>query len=270
MEIVALLYLLSSAGYFAYFFAQKEVHQKAGYYLLAAGFLCNLVVILYAWAAQGRFPASGLSENLTAVSCAVAGVFIGLRFRLGLRVLGTYAAALSALMMVAACAMKGDVSPEVLKNYNSILLSIHVLMIFIGEASLALACGTGILYLLQENEIKSKRKGFFFKRLPSLDLLDTTGQACILLGFVFLTIGLAAGIVYAKSVWGRFWAWDPKEVWSGITWLVYAALLHGRYASGWQGRRSAVMAVIGFGLMLFTFFGVNIFMQGHHGEFTKW
>ncbi|HSO17956.1 MAG TPA: cytochrome c biogenesis protein CcsA, partial [Desulfosarcina sp.] len=87
-------------------------------------------------------------------------------------------------------------------------------------------------------------------------------------GFTMVTIGLITGVVYAKAVWGRFWSWDPKEVWSAITWLFYAALLHERLTVGWRGRRAAFMAIIGFGVLLFTFFGVNFLLQGHHGTFT--
>jgi len=65
------------------------------------------------------------------------------------------------------------------------------------------------------------------------------------------------------------WSWDPKEVWSAITWVLYAALLHQRLTVGWRGRRAAIMAVIGFVVILFTFFGVNFFLKGHHEVFTR-
>jgi cytochrome c-type biogenesis protein CcsB len=126
-----------------------------------------------------------------------------------------------------------------------------------------------VLYLIQENAIKAKKRRFFFKRLPSLELLDITGYACIVVGFTLLTIGLITGFVYAKSIWGRFWSWDPKEVWSGITWIFYAILLHERLTIGWRGRKSAIMAIVGFGVLIFTFLGVNLLLEGHHGEFTR-
>jgi ABC-type transport system involved in cytochrome c biogenesis permease subunit len=84
-----------------------------------------------------------------------------------------------------------------------------------------------------------------------------------------MTLGLIMGVVYAKTIWGRFWSWDPKEVWSGISWLLYAAMIHMRLSVGWQGRRSAIMAIIGFAAVLFTFLGVNLLLSGHHGEFTQ-
>jgi cytochrome c-type biogenesis protein CcsB len=153
--------------------------------------------------------------------------------------------------------------------FKNFWLISHVVVILIGEAGFALACGLGLLYLIQENAIKTKKRRFFFRRLPSLDFLDATGYACIVVGFTMLTLGLITGFIYAKAVWGRFWSWDPKEVWSGITWLFYAALLHERLTVGWRGRRSAIMAIIGFAVILFTFLGVNFLLEGHHGEFTK-
>jgi cytochrome c-type biogenesis protein CcsB len=100
-------------------------------------------------------------------------------------------------------------------------------------------------------------------------MLDNIGYVCIVVGFTMLTLGLITGFVYAKAVWGRFWSWDPKEVWAGITWLFYAVLLHERLTVGWRGRRSAIMAIIGFGVLIFTFLGVNLLMKGHHEVFTR-
>jgi cytochrome c-type biogenesis protein CcsB len=152
---------------------------------------------------------------------------------------------------------------------NNFWLIAHILLIFSGEAALALAFGAGVLYLVQERAIKAKTRGFFFRRLPPLNLLDAASYACVVYGFVLLTMGLIMGFVYAKLVWGRFWGWDPKEIWSAGTWLVYAALLHGRLTSGWLGRRSAIMTIIGFAVILFTFLGVNFLIGGHHQGFTQ-
>jgi cytochrome c-type biogenesis protein CcsB len=154
--------------------------------------------------------------------------------------------------------------------FNNFWIIFHVVVIFIGNAAFALACGTGILYLMQENAIKGKNPGFFFRRLPSLNILDTVGYAAIVVGFTMFTLGLITGFLYAKTVWGRFWSWDPKEVWSGVMWLFYAALLHERLSSGWRGRKAAIMSIVGFGVLLFTFLGVNFLLTGHHGAFTRW
>ncbi|MGE5257190.1 MAG: c-type cytochrome biogenesis protein CcsB [Hyphomicrobiales bacterium] len=263
-----LLYLLSAAGYLAYFFLQKKHLQQAGFIVLVGGFIFHSAALVLDYHQQGHIPVTNMRETLSLAGWAIAGVFILLNYRYNLKILGVYAAPFVALIMV----IVSQLPEEPLKTtqlFKSVWLVAHVTVIFIGEAAFALACGAGILYLIQEGSIKTKKRRFFFKRLPSLDLLDSTGYGCIVVGFTMLTIGLITGLVYAKSVWGRFWSWDPKEVWSGLAWLFYAALLHERLAVGWRGRRSAIMAIVGFGVLVFTFLGVNLFMEGHHREFTK-
>ncbi len=273
MEIVIIItilfYMMSTAGYFAYLFLQKNYLNRVGYYLLIGGFLCNSIAIVYGFVKSGHIPVHNLYETLIVVGWSIAGVFIIFQYKFNLKIFGIYAAPLATLAMLFASRLSCE--PAQVKNIvNSFWLIFHIIAIFVGEASLALAGGLGIMYLVQENAIKSKNRGFFFRRLPSLQLLDTTGYSCIVVGFTMLTIGLVTGLVYAKLVWGRFWSWDPKEVWAGITWLLYAALLHERLAVGWRGRKAAIMAIIGFAVILFTFFGVNFLLEGHHEEFTRW
>ncbi len=264
-----LLYLSSTGAYLAYLFTQKKPFHRWGLILIAAGFACHTALILLGFAGTGRFPVGNLRETLSLAAWTVAGVFLVVHHRFNLRVLGTFAAPLAAVLMGIASPLPREPA-QVAIIFNNFWIIFHVVVIFIGNAAFALACGVGVLYLLQENAIKTKSPGFFFRRLPSLDLLDTTGYACIVVGFTALTVGLISGFVYAKIVWGRFWGWDPKEVWAFIMWLFYAALLHERLTVGWRGRKAAIMSIIGFGVLLFTFLGVNFLMEGHHRPFTRW
>ena len=266
--ITVLFYSVSTAGYLLYLFIQKNYLYQIGRYLLITGFLWHSAAIVYWFIQTGTIPVHNLRETVTIAGWTVVGVFIIFQYKFNLKILGIYAAPLAAIVMLIASQLPAE-SAQAKNIFNSFWLVLHIFTIFIGEASFALACGLGILYLMQERAIKTKRHGFFFKRLPSLEMLDYTGYACIVVGFTFLSIGLAAGFVYAKSVWGKLWTWDPKEVWSVITWILYAALLHERLAVGWRGRRSAIMAIIGFAVLLFTFLGVNFFLKGHHEVFTR-
>ncbi|MDJ0668674.1 MAG: c-type cytochrome biogenesis protein CcsB [Desulfobacterales bacterium] len=272
MEIGILLtivfYIASTAAYTLFLVRQKQQFYRGGVMLLAVGFTVHLIVIAIGTIQAGHLPVNTLRDTLSFGALAVAGVFLLFQYRYRLKVLGVFSAPLAAVTMISVALMPATAVP-VQPVLKSMWLVAHVALIFIGEASLALACGIGILYLVQEQAIKSKKPGFFFRRLPSLDLLDSAGQTCILAGFVMMTLGLATGLIYAKSIWGRFWSWDPKEVWSGITWLLYAVLIHERLALGWRGRRAAIMAIIGFATVLFTFLGVNLLMSGHHGVFTQ-
>ena len=268
LKIVILFYVLSTVAYIAYLFFQKDRLQKYGYWLLMVGFGIHSILIGYAFIRLGYVPAQNFHETLSIAGWALAGVFIGFQYKYNLKILGVCAAPLiSMIMIMAAQFPKIAAAPQT--SFKSLWVVLHVGAIFIGEAAFALACGAGVLYLLQENAIKSKKHGFFFKRLPSLDLIDATSYGCLVVGFTLLTFGLISGFVYAKLAWGRFWGWDSKEVFSGITWMLYAALLHGRLVVGWRGRRAAIMAIIGFAVLIFTFVGVNFLLPGHHGAFTK-
>jgi cytochrome c-type biogenesis protein CcsB len=266
--LAILLYMLSAAGYFLFLVFQKTFLHKTGLILTGAGFVCHTTTIGYAFVSLGYLPVNSLYETLSIACWAVACVFLLFQYRFKLNILGVYATPLISIILLFAYQLPRHLTGDQ-KLFKSVWLVSHIVTIFLGDASLALACGVGILYLLQENAIKTKYRGFFFKRLPSLDLLDTTGHAAVVFGFTMLTIGLITGIVYAKSVWSHFWSWDPKEVWAAITWIYYAILLHERLAVGFRGRKAAIMAIIGFGVLTFTFIGVNFLMEGHHGRFTK-
>jgi cytochrome c-type biogenesis protein CcsB len=276
MNIASILmvaaYGISMVLYFVYLIAQRDTFHNAGRYAFTGGFLFHSILLGMRIAVLGHIPAFTLAQVLFISGWTLAGVFLILHRKLNLKFFGIYAAPLVLLAVLAALLLP-EPSGEPVANLKSLAgntwLIVHIFTIFIGDAALALAGGVGVFYLIQERAIKHKKRGFFYKRLPPLELLDSAGYACLVLGFIMLTVGLITGIVYAGLAWGRFWAWDPKEVWSGITWLVYAALLHERLVVGWRGRRAAIMAIIGLGVLLFTFLGVNFLLEGHHGVFTK-
>jgi len=261
------LYSLSTVAYVGFLFMQKKDMHRYGMWLLLAGFGVHSLSIGYWTFISGHIPVNTLRDTLSFAAWAVAGVFLLFHHRYRLKIMGIFAAPLATAVMVVVATMPAT-TMAAKPMLKSIWLVAHVTFIFVGEAGLALACGLGVLYLTQEKAIKSKKPGFFFRRLPSLDQLDTAGYGCILGGFLMMTLGLIMGVVYAKAIWGRFWSWDPKEVWSGISWLFYAALLHERLSVGWRGRRAAIMAIIGFAILLFTFLGVNFLLTGHHKPFT--
>jgi len=100
--------------------------------------------------------------------------------------------------------------------------------------------------------------------LPDADTLDRITYKTICIAFPLLTLMIAAGAYWANRAWGSYWNWDPKETWAAITWLVYAGYLHMRITRGWRGRRAAYFAILGFGVVMFTFFGVTYLLNGLH------
>jgi cytochrome c-type biogenesis protein CcsB len=102
------------------------------------------------------------------------------------------------------------------------------------------------------------------RSLPSADVLDRITYKTICLAFPLLTLMIASGAYWANQTWGSYWSWDPKETWAAITWLVYAGYLHMRITRGWRGRRAAYFAILGFAVVMFTFFGVTYLLPGLH------
>lgn len=117
----------------------------------------------------------------------------------------------------------------------------------------------GLLYLL----LYWRREGLE-RMLPTADNLDRLTYKTICVAFPLLTLMIATGAYWANQAWGSYWSWDPKETWAAITWLVYAGYLHMRITRGWRGRRAAYFAIIGFAVVIFTFFGVTYLLPGMH------
>jgi cytochrome c-type biogenesis protein CcsB len=139
-----------------------------------------------------------------------------------------------------------------------------VTLAFLSYAAFALSFVAGVMYLIQNREIKLKRQSIFFFRLPSIETLDYLGYKLISVGFPLLTLGIITGALWANNAWGSYWSWDPKETWSLITWIIYASYLHARVIAGWSGRKAAYLSIIGFGCVLFTYLGVNLLLGGLH------
>jgi cytochrome c-type biogenesis protein CcsB len=268
LQITTILYLISMAGYGLFLFNQKKGYQRTSFRIISIAIVCHFISMVIYTMATRHAPIQNLSQSLSAAAFALGCMFLFFQYKFDLKILGVFASLLLSVIMAGVWVLP-DAPVEKISILKGVWFYSHIILVFAGDASLALACGAGILYLLQEKGIKTKTQGFFFKRLPSLDLLDNVGYMCLTTGFALLTIGLVTGFIYAKTIWGRFWSWDPKEVFSVGTWVVYAALLHLRLYSGWRGRKSAIMTIIGFVIIIFTFLGVNMLLGGHHQAFTK-
>jgi cytochrome c-type biogenesis protein CcsB len=250
--LTMMCYVASSVGYQGYVLFQKRPIYRVASILLFLGFLCHTGVLALQVSKSGQLPVHNLQENLSTFGWTIVGVFLLLQIKVHLMVLGALVAPLAtAVVIIASVLPKPLVALDPL--LKSLWRSVHLGTLTVGLAAFAIAFLVGILYLIQENAIKEKKRGFLFRRLPSLKLLDTMGYTCLIAGFPMLTFGVIAGVIYNQVVLGRLWSWDHKEILGAITWLVYAALLHERLAVGWRGRRAAIMTIIGFVILVITF-----------------
>jgi cytochrome c-type biogenesis protein CcsB len=255
--------LLAAGGFTVFIIRQQKWVFQCSYWILVAGFLFHTVFLGYGYYELGTAPVLDLRSALSFFAWCLVGVYLIVQARFKLMVLGSFVAPLAAFLMIISSAVPLAAGP-VKPFFKSLWLTIHVGTVFAGDALLAIAFLAAIMYLIQERQIKQKHLGSMYSRLPSLATLDNINYYAIIYGFPLLTIGMITGSVYAQVALGRYWQWDPKEVWSLISWLFYAALLHQRLAVGWQGRRAAVMSIVCFGVLIFTFVGVSLLMGGYH------
>lgn len=263
LKATALFYLVGAALYLYFIFTLAERSARIGRMFLLIGVALHGAGFAARYFAAGYTPITSLFESLSFSAFAIVCVFLGFELRYNLRVLGAFVAPLAFFFSVVAAFLPGEVR-TLAPALNSYWLPVHVLLLFFGNAVFAVAFGAAIMYLMMEKQLKRKTLGAIFKRLPSLNVLDEINYRCLTIGFPLLTLGIITGSIWAEYAWGSYWSWDPKEVWSLITWFLYAALLHGRLTVGWRGRKAAILAIAGFCAVLFTFLGVNLLLPGLH------
>jgi ABC-type transport system involved in cytochrome c biogenesis permease subunit len=247
------VYAASALLYLVFLFGRKEAPARMGFAAAAAGLIIHTGALVLRAVESGHAPFTNMYESLSFLAWAsvLAFVLISLRFRIP-RV-GPYILLIAiGLMALASSPLMPKEATPLVPALQSYWLWLHVSVTLIGEAFFAVAFITSLMYLTARDAEKRER-------------MDAVSYRCVSVGFPLFTLGgLVFGMVWAQKAWGTYWSWDPKEVWSLITWFVFALYLHTRIVMGWKGKRSAWIAILGFLAALFTFFGVNYLLAGLH------
>jgi len=237
--------------------------------VLLINFLLHTFGIFQRWLETHRtgfsyIPLANMFESLIFFSWSIALIYLIIEFVYKNKIIGIFASFLSCFSIGLTSIVPG-ISDEILPlipALQSNWLTAHVTTCFLGYAGFALSFSVSIIYLLQLRRIRRNRKEISW--LPNLEFLDQLNYKSVIIGFCFLTLGIITGSAWAHYAWGSYWSWDPKETWSLITWLIYAAFLHMRFVRGWKGEKLSYISIIGFIAVLFTFFGVNYLLVGLH------
>jgi cytochrome c-type biogenesis protein CcsB len=258
---------------FIYFFAflLYLVHMVVGWKKFGAlativtmtGFVGHTIGGILRWyesyqSGIGHAPLSNMYESLIFFAWAIILLYIFMEFRTKSRSIGTFATPLAFLCMAYASFdpnMNQAIQP-LLPALQSNWLIAHVMTCFFGYAAFAISFGLSIMFLIKRS-VRAENKRLFLALIPPIDVLDELSYQMVVIGFLLLSLGIITGSVWAHSAWGTYWAWDPKETWSLITWFIYAVFLHLRLTVGWKGKSLATTSIIGFVCVLFTYFGVN-------------
>jgi len=268
LSVVTFGYGGAATLYLAAWIFGKDLPGRFAKWLAIATVIGNLAGFFMRWAESyqlgiGHAPMSNMYESLVFFALTIGVIYLFVEYRYGSPIIGVFATPFAFLAMAYA-SMSPNINDRIqplIPALKSNWLIAHVITCFFGYAAFAIAFGVSLMYLLKQRA-RTDGKGIL-AHLPPKSMLDDLTHRMVLFGFLFLSVGIITGSVWANSAWGSYWSWDPKETWSLITWFVYATLLHARLIRGWYGRKIAYLSIVGFMAVLFTYFGVN-YLPGLH------
>jgi ABC-type transport system involved in cytochrome c biogenesis permease subunit len=247
------LYVGALLVYFASLFVRREKWTRNGLALAAAGLVFHTAALILRTVVSRHAPFTNMYESLSFLSWAMVLALVVFSRKSRVPRLGPYLMLIVVgLVALASSPLMPKEATPLVPALQSYWLWLHVSVTLLGEAFFAVAFVSSLMYLAADTDEKKER-------------LDALSYRAVAVGFPLFTLGgLIFGMVWAYRAWGSYWTWDPKEVWSLITWFVFALYLHTRIVMGWKGKRSAIIAIVGFLAALFTYFGVNYLLAGLH------
>lgn len=254
-------YLLGTLHYLLYIASQRPSLGRVATYTTLAGFAAHSLSLVFRIYTLGRPPLGSLYDSFSFLAWAIVLIYLATEYRYGNRVIGAFVLPLVLLAGSVAAALPRRLA-ELGPHLQGVGLWVHVALAILGNAAFALTFCAGLMYILQERQLKSRHPGWMHFRLPSLELLDDVSVKSLLFGFPLLTLALITGSIWAEQTRGSFLPLYGRETWSILSWLIYGGLLYARLSAGWRGRKAAILAIIGFCLVLFTLIGVSLLRTG--------
>lgn len=228
------------------------------YWVSFTAFLVHTAAILARWQEVGHLPVMHTYENAVGGTWFVSAIYLAMRYIFPpSRPFGVAVIPVVLLVLGNGIQVGGTLQP-LEAPYRSGWLYIHVFFGQISFGAYVLAFAAAIMYLL-----KGRGQGGLSQRLPDLKLLDELTFRLILFGFFAEAVMIASGAIWAHGLWGRYWAWDPVETWSLISWLTYGLYLHLRVTMGWRGKRAAWLAIVSLLGIVVLFFGLGFVSNLH-------
>ena len=251
-------YLLSAAMYFIYVAVKKVQLSKAAYVVMGAGFAFHSVCIGVRGILAQRLPLTNQYEFASAFAWGIALCFLIFVKKFRFDALGAFVVPVI-FLVIGYASMQSREIHNLMPALQSNWLGIHVSMAIIGYGAFGVAFGVAMAFLF-----KDRIHGKIAETIPDEKTLDLIIYRAVALGFLFLTLCMITGAIWANNAWGSYWSWDPKETWSLITWIIYAVFLHLRLRKGMTGKKAALFAALGFICVIFTYVGVNTLLSGLH------
>lgn len=237
---------------------------RMGFTLTVIGAILHIGAVVLRGVAAGRAPWGNMYEFVTSTMAIVAIAYIVLTAAFKMRWLGLPVTLFLVLGQGLAVTVFYVAVAPLVPALHSVWFVIHIVAACIAGAMFTVGGLASALYLAKTRaESRGPVRGYL-ARLPESVTLDKIAYRAAAFAFPLWTFTIAAGSIWAEYAWGRWWGWDPKETWSLVTWVVYAAYLHARATAGWKGRRAAWLGVVGAVLFWWNFVGINLLVSGLH------
>jgi cytochrome c-type biogenesis protein CcsB len=257
------LYGVSAFSYIFGLMAKNEKLFQFGLYSALAGFVPHVLVIALRWMATGISPFIAISESLTFGMFSAVLIFLIFQFTTKkVRPLGVLIMPVAFVLMGWAGTLMKDAATQLAPALQSAWIWVHIIGAATGFGAVLTAAGMGLMYLLKE-----KNSGGIYEKLPDMQTLDNLGYRFVAGGFIMYGLMIISGCFWANQVKGSYWNWDPVEVWSLISWLIYGIYLHLRITFGWRGKRLAWYALIALAAMIVSYWGIPFTVETLHAGF---
>lgn len=261
--LAAMLYFVSTVLYISFVATRRDDLGRWAGYPLVIGWVLQSLALLLRWAEAGRPPVANIFEFIAFYIWLLVLVFLVVQRAFSQRVLGAFVTPLVVILIGISVFLPKDIAP-LQPILESPLLLIHAGFSVVAYAFFTMSFAASIVFLLQESQLKARRRRRVYDLLPPLETTEGLAYRMVELGFPFLVLTIVSGAFWSESAWGAYWSWEPKQTASLITMLVYAAYFHARTAAGWRGRRGAWLMIAGFCAVLITFLGTALLAPGLH------
>jgi ABC-type uncharacterized transport system permease subunit len=256
-------YLIAAIHSILAFVNKRLSLQRMAQWSVGVGFVLHTGVLIDEWTVDGHYPLFSLRETLSFLAWALV-VFYGVvAYRYRAQAVGAFTMPLISVLTFSAMVINSDPNTTPAAFGATWLFPIHTTLLIFAYAAFSIVFMASVMYLLQERELKLKTFSGIFHRLPALSTINEIATTAAAIGLTLLTLGIVTGMIWSWSRNGQMWHNDPKEIFAVLTWVLYFILAIYRSTASWRGRRAAWLGVLGFVLVLCTFFGAPL-LGGYH------
>ncbi len=261
--VIPLMYAVAVALYGFSFFGNAPFVERTKPWVLLAVLFAHLLYLLLRTIEFDHPPVTTIFEIMSILAMCLTIGYAYIEFRTKARNTGFFILLLALIFQTVSSLFIKDLA-EVPQILRSRLLGFHVSTALLGYAAFSLSAVYGLLYLMLYHEIKSTRFGLIYKRLPNLETLEKMSTKAETFGFLMLSIAIAVGFLWLPRAFENFSYWDPKLIGTMIIWCLYAIGLVAKKRLGWQGRKSMIVSIVGFGFVFLSMTVVNMYMSSFH------